>query len=255
MTFKPRTLRQGVDDLFGQAVAEILVLLVGAEIGEGQHGDGWLQFWAGLLVSNILKGLLSSRHALKSLPGCFARHGNDFTAAGDSMGAGSSPPRSAHPPSPRRRRLAASSISYSTAPKLKMSEVRRAVCPAPVPETYRRRAEHSARRGLRRRVVAGRVIWRGRSQQFRADSRNHDIGRLQIAMQNPLLCAASSAPAIWGAIRGSSSRRQRAAERFAVDILHHQIIVTYVVEIWQMWGWFSAAIARASCWNRAPWPS
>src|SRR5438552_1369354 len=38
--FQPRHFSQRVDDLFGQPVTEILVILVAAHIGEGQHGDG-----------------------------------------------------------------------------------------------------------------------------------------------------------------------------------------------------------------------
>jgi hypothetical protein len=37
---KPRQLCQRVEDLFGDAVAEPVLVLLGAEIGERQHGDG-----------------------------------------------------------------------------------------------------------------------------------------------------------------------------------------------------------------------
>ena len=32
-------MRQQVDDLFGESVAEVLVLLVGGHVGEREHGD------------------------------------------------------------------------------------------------------------------------------------------------------------------------------------------------------------------------
>ena len=35
-------LRQQADDLFGQAVAEVFLILVRAHVGERQHRDGWL---------------------------------------------------------------------------------------------------------------------------------------------------------------------------------------------------------------------
>ena len=40
---QPRDLRQEIDDLLGQAVAEVLVVLVRAHVGERQHGDGGLR--------------------------------------------------------------------------------------------------------------------------------------------------------------------------------------------------------------------
>src|SRR5579872_486332 len=38
--FQAGNLRQQVDDLFRESVAEVVLLLVAAHIGEGQHGDG-----------------------------------------------------------------------------------------------------------------------------------------------------------------------------------------------------------------------
>src|SRR5262249_46386272 len=38
--FERGNLRQQVDDLFGETVAEAILLLVVAHVGEGQHGDG-----------------------------------------------------------------------------------------------------------------------------------------------------------------------------------------------------------------------
>jgi hypothetical protein len=41
VTLRPATVRQQVDDLLGQAVAEVLVVRIAAHVGERQHGDGW----------------------------------------------------------------------------------------------------------------------------------------------------------------------------------------------------------------------
>jgi len=46
--FEAGNLGPVVDDLFGQAVAEVILLLIGAHIGEGQDGDGWRLSFAGL---------------------------------------------------------------------------------------------------------------------------------------------------------------------------------------------------------------
>ena len=40
ITLKPGTCASAVQNLFGQPVAEVFVLLVAAHVGERQHGDG-----------------------------------------------------------------------------------------------------------------------------------------------------------------------------------------------------------------------
>ena len=44
ITFSPEICVKRVDDLFGQAVAEIFVLLIAAHVGERQDRDGGLLF-------------------------------------------------------------------------------------------------------------------------------------------------------------------------------------------------------------------
>src|SRR5579863_10172471 len=53
---QPRYFREQVQDLFGQSVAEVLVLLVRAHIGEGKNRDGWKVF--SRLEYRLFQGLL-----------------------------------------------------------------------------------------------------------------------------------------------------------------------------------------------------
>ena len=59
--------RQHVDDLFGQAVAEVFLLLVAAHVGEGEHGDGGARGIA--FVLDLLQGCPDFRDGLETRGG------------------------------------------------------------------------------------------------------------------------------------------------------------------------------------------
>ena len=87
-----RDLRQEVDDFLGQAVAEVLVLLVAAHVLERQDRDRWLSRSPDRCPTCLQRGL-HLVHRLKPLAGtCLARHRRTIrsSAGGAASGGGSS---------------------------------------------------------------------------------------------------------------------------------------------------------------------
>ena len=67
MTFSPGDARQRIDDFFGQAVAEILVLLVAAHVLERQHDDRRL--FSGWRRRHVIERGSQLAHRLEAIEG------------------------------------------------------------------------------------------------------------------------------------------------------------------------------------------
>ena len=133
----------------------------------------------------------------------------------------------------RRTRGRPHSISYSTAPKLKMSDRASSGLPcacsgdmyAAVPSTVPSMVCVTSADPVDRSFA------RPKSSSLADPVRvTRMLAGFRSRCRIPLLCAASSAPAICIASAHRVLGRQRAAQRRAVDVLHHQVVRADVVQ-------------------------
>ena len=235
-----RNVRQGVDNLFGKTVAEVFVLLVRTHVGEGKHGNRGLE--GGRPDGNLFQGGLQFRHRLKPLGGLFRQ-----TAHHDALQCGGRL---------QRTRIVAQHgtqhLCYGVPVEGTVSR-KRLIQDCAKAEDIGTLVEFFSF-GLLRRHVGGRAHHRAIDripgdvgihvrcrlgepeveQLRRSFLGDDDVCRLQIAMDDPstvgLLeraCNLNRQP--YGLIR-----RKWTLERFAFDVLHHQIIRADVIQLANM---------------------
>ena len=230
-----RNLRQRVDDLFCQPVAEVLVVRLTAHIGEPQHRNRRSMVRScGVSRFQVLQRRFQIGHRLKAerrLLGEASLH--DLRSRRVQ----------------RRRILAHDRVQrveqrfpFEHTPardqfvedRAEAEDVRAGINR----DALRlfgghvgRRAEH--RSGDRPGGVVGGVgrhLRQPEVEQLRAAARHHDIGRFQIAMENPLgVCRFQRLHDVGGDAQ-CFIETQRPAEWRAFDVLHHEVIGTDVVK-------------------------
>ena len=243
--------RQQVDDLLGQSVAEVLVVRVAAHVGERQHGDGGSL--SGRPGGHLRQRRLHVRRLLEAIAGLFGQTSADdaFERAGAWSGDGSSRRTAATVATACRHETPAGQPTARRARRRSRTHrtARRPFGPEPVPATCTPPCRARCRPSCASRLRASISLARPKSSSLTLPVRgDQDVGRLQVAMQDPL--------AVRGLERAQSGgqpqrllRCQRTPRRRALDVLQHQIARADIVDLADV-RMVEAAIARASPSNR-----